>query len=396
MPQENAFSAIICEFDPLHYGHRLLLERAGESGAPVFCVMSGSFVQRGAPAMLDKWTRARLALENGADLVAELPITWACSGAERFAAGGVALAAAFGRGRLFFGSEIPDVGLLRRIAEALLSPEFSQALSCCPQGIGFAARRQMAVESLLGPAAGKALEYPNANLGIEYCKAILRQGAGLEPVAVRREGAGHDSNEPDSTGGAPLSASALRRLTLAGGSLAGLAPESTVRALETARKDGRCAHISYLERPILCKLRSMSSRELSRLPDLSEGLENRLYQAVRRACSLEELYALTKNKRVSHARVRRLVLSAFLGISAPLPAEPPYLRILGATSRGLQALGQLRPALPVVARVKDIEALSPEAQSVFRLEALAGDLYGLASPSPQPPGRDYTERFIKI
>lgn len=368
----------------------MLLDRARAPGVPVFCLMSGNFVQRGAPAMLDKWARARLALLNGADLVIELPLTWACSGAERFAAGGVALAAAFGKGRLFFGSEVPDIKLLWRIAETLLSPEFSRALGVCPPGTGFALRRQLAVESLLGPAAGKALASPNANLGIEYCKAMLLQGAGLEPVAVRREGAGHDSDD------APLSASALRRLTLAGESLAGLAPESTVRALETARKEGRCANISYLERPILCRLRGMSREELSRLPDLSEGLENRLYRAARQACSLEELYALTKSRRVSHARVRRLALSAFLGISAPLPEKPPYLRVLGATSRGLQALGQLKPALPVVARAKDVEALPPEAQSVFRREALAGDLYGLATPAPQPSGRDYTEKLIKL
>lgn len=395
MPPKNTFSAIICEFDPLHHGHRLLLEKAGRSGAPVFCIMSGNFVQRGAPAMLDKWTRARLALESGADLVIELPLSWACSGAELFAAGGVALAATFGQGRLFFGSEVPDIDLLRQIAEVLLSPEFSRALAGCPPGLSFAARRQMAVEGLLGPAAGDALGNPNANLGIEYCKAIIRQSAKLEPVAVLREGAGHGQDEPD-TSGAPLSASALRRLTLAGEDLAGLAPECTVRALESARISGYCADISYLERPILCKLRGMSIGELSRLPDLSEGLENRLYQAIRQARSLDELYAITKNKRVSHARVRRLVLSAFLGITEPLPDLPTYLRILGATSRGWQALGQFKPSLPVVARSRDIEALPPEAQAVFHLEALADDLYGLATPTPRPTGRDYTEKLVNL
>lgn len=395
MPQKNAFSAIICEFDPLHHGHRLLLEKAGCGDAPVLCVMSGNFVQRGAPSMLDKWTRARLALENGADLVAELPLSWACSGAERFAAGGVALAAAFGRGRLFFGSEVPDTRLLQRIAAVLLSPEFSRALADCPQGMGFAARRQRAVEELLGPAAGDVLACPNANLGVEYCKAILAQGAELEPAAVLRQGAGH-GQETAAKEGAPLSASALRRLTMAGESLEGLAPEGTVRALETARRDGLCADISCLERPILSKLRGMSLLELSRLPDLSEGLENRLYRAIRQAGSLEELYALTKNKRVSHARVRRLVLWAYLGLTRPLPDLPPYLRVLGATSRGWQALGELEPVLPVVARSRDIEALPTEAQAVFRLEALADDLYGLATPSPRPTGLDYTQQPVKL
>lgn len=393
MPHKKAFSAIICEFDPLHLGHRLLLEKAGACGAPVFCVMSGNFVQRGAPAMLDKWTRARLALLCGADLVIELPLSFACAGAERFAMGGAALAGAFGPGELFFGSESPDTPLLGEIARVLLSPKFSRALAECPKDMSFAARRQRAVKALLGAEAGEVLGLPNANLGIEYCKAIIKLGALLQPVAVRRQGDGHGQ---DDTGGGMLSASALRKLTLEGGDLKGLAPDCTIEALEAAREEGRCAHISYLERAILCKLRGMSQEELAGLPDLSEGIENRLYRAVKQALSLEELYALTKNKRISHARVRRLVLSAFLGIGAPLPERPPYLRLLGATPRGLRALGELRPPLPIVARGRDVEALPPEAQEAFRLEARADDLYGLATPSPQPAGRDYSEPLAKL
>ena len=393
MPQKNTFSAVICEFDPLHFGHRLLLEKAGEGGGAVVCVMSGAFTQRGAPAMLDKWTRAGLALSNGADLVIELPVTWACAGAERFARGGVALAAALGRGRLFFGSEVPDLPLLRRAAEALLSEEFSRAIRECPPGLSFAARRQLAVEKLLGPAAGEVLCRPNANLGVEYIKAIVSQGADLAPAAVKREGAGHGQ---EGGGGGLMSASGIRKLTLEGGELAGLAPESTVAALEAARIEGLCADISYLERPILCKLRSMSIDELSLLPDLSEGLERRLYRAAREARTLEELYALVKNKRVSHARVRRLAVYAFLGIKKPLPDAPPYLRVLGGTQRGWRALGELSPSLPVVVRSRDVEALPPGARETFRLEVLAGDLCALSTPTPQPAGRDYTQRPVKL
>lgn len=341
--------------------------------------------------MLDKWTRAGLALQNGADLVAELPLSWACSGAERFAMGGVLLASAFGRGALYFGSEVPDTALLKETAKALLSAEFSRALAECPPGLSFGARRQLAVEKLLGPKAGEAVSCPNANLGIEYCKAILKLRAELTPSVVKREGAGHD--EDGGTDG-PLSASEIRRRAFAGEDLQGLAPESTVQALESARSEGRCAHISNLERAMLCKLRSMSREELSLLPDLSEGLENRLYRAAGQARSLDELYTLTKNKRVSHARVRRLALYAFLGLKKPLPKTPPYLRVLGATDRGLRTLGGL--GLPVVVRSSDVDRLPPEAQSVFRLEALADDLYGLASPTPQPSGRDYTEGLIRL
>ncbi len=384
-------NGIIAEYNPFHNGHKYQLEESVRLTNADFTVvvMSGNFVQRGAPAMLDKWTRTRLALSNGADLVVELPLSWACSGAERFAAGGVFLAAALGQGELYFGSEVPDTGLLMETAGALLSEEFSRALRESPPGLGFGARRQLAAEKLLGPRAGEVLSRPNANLGVEYCKAILRLRAPLTPTAIKREGAGHD--EAGSIDG-PLSASEIRRLTLAGDPLSGLAPESTVAALESARREGRCAQLPNLERAILSRLRSMSKEDFAALPDLSEGLENRLYRASRQACSLEEAYSLTKNRRVSHARVRRLVLYAFLGLREPLPESPPYLRALGATNRGLRLLS--RSSLPVVVRSSDINRLPLNSQAVFRQEALADDLYGLASPAPQPSGRDYTEGFI--
>lgn len=205
-------SAIICEFDPLHLGHRLLLDAARASGSLVCCVMSGSFTQRAAPAMLDKWTRARLALENGADLVAELPLSWACAGAERFAAGGVALAAALGAEELWFGSETPDAQRLDRLAEALLSPAFTQALHSQPDaGQSFAVRRQQAAASLLGEEAD-ILAQPNANLAVEYCKAIRRQGASLRPRPIQRQGAGHGQRDEPLPPGQPGYLSARARL----------------------------------------------------------------------------------------------------------------------------------------------------------------------------------------
>ena len=343
--------------------------------------MSGSFVQRGEPAILDKWARARLALLAGADLVIELPLSWACAGAERFARGGVALAGSLpGVNTLVFGSEVPDVPALTQAAGALLSPGFSDALSRLPEdGSSFARRRQRALGALIGEEKAALLEKPNAALGVEYCKAILQLGLPLKPVAFPRSGAPHDG---PAAPGEFLSGSALREKIFAGKDLTGLVPDFTLEMIRQETAAGRCpAALSRLERPILAKLRMMAPEDFAKLPDVSEGLENRLYKAARQAVSLEELYALTKTKRYPHARIRRLVLGAFLGLAGDGPPTPPRLRVLGMTARGAALLKGC--TLPVGTRPDETEAR-------------ADDLYALSTPVAQPCGRSFREGVIKF
>lgn len=392
MPEKMTVSAVICELNPLHGGHMSLLGQAREGPGALVCVLSGHFVQRGEPAILDKWARARLALEAGADLVAELPLPWSCAGAERFARGGVALAAGLGAGRLVFGSECPDTVALVQIARALLSDPFKERLAALPEdGSTFARKRQQALGQLLGPEAASLLGKPNALLGVEYCKAILSMGLGIEPMAVRRTGAGHD--QPGSPGVSP-SASQLRAMLLAGESLEGWVPACTQAVIQEEKGLGRCpASLAYGERAVLSRLRAMGPGDFAQLPDVSEGLENRLYKAARQACSLEEFYALAKSKRTTHARLRRLALGAFLGLHAQLPPLPPYVRVLGMTAVGAGLLKQC--CLPVALRAGDFARLPAAAQGVFMLEVRAGDLYGLCCPRVQPCGRDFTQGVLK-
>lgn len=395
MMEKLKISAVICEFNPLHMGHKLLLDQMKAISDGIVCVMSGNFVQRGEPAILDKWARTRLALQNGADLIVELPLPWACSGAEHFAAGGVALAEALRCDLLVFGSEVPDVSRMDAAAEALLSPKFSESFSEVPdKGLSFAQRREAALHSMLGETASSLLQKPNCILGIEYLKAIRRQNAALTPIAIPREGAGHDRAAENQE---YRSAGELRHLLRTGGKLAGLVPENVCVTLEQLLSSGHCpASLSWLERSILCKLRTMKPEDFSVLPDLSEGLENRLHTAAREARSLEELYSLVKSKRYSHARIRRLVMSAFLEIPSGLPELPLYLRILGMTETGARILKDATPTLPVAVRPVDFERLGGSFANLFRLEARADDLYALAFPTPFPCGRDYTEKLIKV
>lgn len=391
MLRENLpVSAVICELNPLHFGHRALLRQARGEGLLVV-ILSGNFVQRGEPAILDKWARTRLALGAGADLVIELPLPWAMAGAQRFARGGAALAQALGCvDRLVFGSEIADADRIQTAAKALLSPAFSAALANSPEpGEPFARRRERALGELLGEEEAALLRQPNANLGVEYCKALLELGSDIQPVPVLRRGAGHDAPAKD---GELLSGGALRQKILAGESLEGLAPEGTLKILEELSRQGKApVRLDFLERAILCKLRGMGEEDFARLPDLSEGIQHRLSKAVREAGSLEELYALVKNKRVSHARVRRLVLGAFLGLEEDLPKLPPYLRLLGMR-RGAEGL-LASATLPVLSRASQLAARGTDCDSrkIARLEAAADDLYAMACPRPQPCGRTWRE-----
>lgn len=396
MPKKSKISAVICELNPLHLGHRALFRQAKQVSEGIVCILSGNFIQRGEPAVLDKWARCQLALENGADLVLELPLPWACAGAERFAAGGVRLAAALGNvDFLIFGSENPDISAIKKIAEALLSSEFSARLSAFPDaGETFARRREAVLADMLGPEVLPFLRSPNSILGIEYTKALLREHAPITPLAFPRLGAGHDQ-----TANAEefRSAGELRELLRAGKGLDGLAPESTVSLLGELTAQGKCpADLRYLERAVLCKLRSMDASGFAALPDVSEGLENRLTSAARQAGSLEEFFALAKSKRYTLARLRRLALYAFLGVTKDLPASPPYLRVLGMNSVGAYIMREAGSAIPPVSRPADVRKLGGDALRIFELEARADDLYALACPSPQPCGRDYTEKIQKM
>lgn len=393
-PVKTESAAVICELNPPHFGHRALFEAVKEHYEGLVCILSGNFMQRGDAAVLNKWTRAKLALELGADLVVELPLPWACAGAARFAAGGVALATALNSvTALFFGSEVPEISLFGKTALALLSPEFSSQLAALPEtGEPFARRRERVLTTLLGEEVRPLLQSPNAILGVEYCKAILEQDSELVPRVFPRIGAGHDA---PGTQGEFCCASELRERLLRGENLRGLVPEAVDRAIADEKARGLApVELARLEKAIVCKLRTMSLEEFSKLPDLSEGLEHRLYAAARKAGSLLEFYELVKSKRYSHARVRRLTLSAFLGLSSDLPALPPYLRVLGIGKHGEEILAA-GAALPFVSRPALVEQLGGAVQRVFSLESRADDLYALASPTPQPCGRDFSEPLLK-
>lgn len=380
-------AGIITEYNPLHMGHVHLMAEARRLLGPetgILCVMSGNYVQRGDFAIADKAARAAAAVQSGADLVLELPVPWALSSAEGFAAGAVEILKAAGAvTHLVFGSEGGDAGSLVRCAEALCSQDFSPRLrEELKQGDSFPAARQRALEALLSKEDAAALARPNDTLGVEYCKAL--RGSGIRPVAVPRRGAGHDSKT--ATGGF-ASASAVRALLQRGEeeTALSLCAPAMAEAYRAERAAGRApASPALCERALLARLRFLEEEDWAALDQGNEGLYRRFARAARAAGSLAELLEAVKTKRYPLARLRRMVFRAYLGLPPAPPEGPAYLRVLAANERGTALLAgmQKTAALPVLTKPAAVRRLGEEARRLFDLEARADRLYALACPDP--------------
>ncbi len=382
-------AGIITEYNPLHTGHTHLIKeirrRLGEDAA-VICVMSGDFVQRGDFAVVRRQARAKAAVCSGADLVLELPLPWAVSSAERFAEGGVQTLLATGLvTTLAFGSECGDGAALGRVAAALRSEAFPSLLRQeLGRGDGFAAARERAAGILLSQEDAALLQSPNNTLGVEYCKALLRHAAPVQVLTVPRSGAAHDA-EP--AGGEHASASAIRRALEAGrreAALSMMAP-AMAAAYQEEEAAGRAPVFGAVcERAVLARLRGMEEADFAALDEGREGLYRRLYAASRTAVSVQELLETAKTKRYAYARLRRMVLWAYLGLDPhAFPETPPYLRLLAANQTGRQLLSRMKTTatLPILTKPADVRRLGAEAQALFAQEARAVDLYTLAFPA---------------
>ena len=388
-------AGITAEYNPFHTGHAYQISALKAQLGPdtsVVAVMSGSWVQQGRPAVTDKWTRARMALNGGADLILELPTVWAAASAESFARGAVELLCRCGViDTLCFGSETGELAPLLAAAECLDSPDYPEQLrKALEGGASFAAARQAAVEALIGPA-GAALASPNNNLGVEYLRALRSLHSNIKPVTIRREGAAH--NSLDRTGEGFRSATQLRQ-HLAQGEWEAVRPYVPAGNLDILQS-APLADPRLGERAVLACLRKMTAEDWAKLPDAGagEGLPQRLERAGRQCRSLDDFFTLAKTRRYAMARLRRMALWAFLGLTAAdIPDEPPYLRVLGFNARGREVLKQMKTTaqLPILTKPAHARELDGPGRRLFELEAQCTDLYGLFLPQLPPPGQEWT------
>ena len=365
-----------------------MLHRLRENGAEaIVCAMSGNFVQRGEPAIVGKLARAEMALRCGADLVLEIPTPWAAATAETFARGGVEVLRRTGVvTELAFGAECPDVDVLTAVADGLDTEPYRAALKRCRTGnVTFAAARQAVVAEIVGPDRAALLREPNNILAVEYLRCL--RGTGIRPLAVARQGAGHDA--PDAEDGV-ASATHIRQLLRRGETERAISymPVKAAEVLRRELEQGLApAGLDRCERAVLDHLRRMEEEEWARYDGGGEGLYHRLYKAAREAADLDDLLERARTKRYPMARLRRMALAAWLELPRA-PQEVPYLRLLAANDTGRRLLRQMRGA-PVLTKPADVDRLGDAAAELFRRECRWSDLYALTCPRLLPCGADW-------
>lgn len=365
-------TGIICEYNPLHLGHKKQLDavRSLDPDGFIVCLMSGNFVQRGKPAIFDKAIRAKAAILSGADLVLELPITYSLSSAEGFAAGAVSILGRF-CDRLCFGAETADQDTLMQIANALLSDSFQTHLHCqLEQGLSFPTARQAALQDMGLDA--RLLSMPNNILAVEYCKAIISQNSKMKPMVILRQGDYHDP-APDQDN---PSATSLRAMIEAKSSWQDYVPAEAVSCFDNAN----IHTIENGERAILTRLRTMSDAAFEALPYGSEGLWRKLMHACRKYATLDEILTAVKSKRYTRTRLDRMVMCAFLGLTQEdLLMPAPYVRVLALSSKGRQALKVARQTGTFLNIGQSID------HPFYQIELQTTSLYGLFSQTIESP-----------
>lgn len=389
---------VVAEFNPFHNGHKLFIDSIKtDSDAAVVAVMSGNFVQRGEPAIISKFMRAKAAVLSGVDLVLELPLPYSISTAMYFAGGAVETLNSLGVvDTLCFGSEKGSVDPLKSAAKLLNSPELRVALKEeLAKGITFAAARQKALEKISPQFDSTLLEHPNDTLAIEYILAAERLGMQVDFNTIKRIGAQHDSTIKSDT---VCSASELRKSPSLLDLKEPYMPKASYDIFAEEISSKHYSSIYLLDRALVAHLRTITPEKLRLAPDISEGLENKIISAANKFSTMDEILKEVKTKRYTHARLRRIILASYLGVTADLQrATVPYIRVLGMNETGAKvlSLASKHTSLPLIASLKEAEKISNVAANFARLEIKAGDIYSLSLQRPVGGKTEYTNKLFK-
>ncbi len=399
---------IISEYNPFHNGHLYQLEKSKELVNPDYsiCIMSGNFVQRGEPSLIDKWSKAEIAIKCGFDMVIELPTVYAISSAENFAQGAIKILQAFGDVTLSFGSELGNLSILNEFADIFYDEpkEYLTILNHeLDKGLSYPKARENAVLFYLNDIRkySNVLSSPNNILAIEYLKAIKKFKSKILPITIKRIGTEYNSTNIN---GSFASATAIRKLINDNKNIKGLLPKPSFEILNSNIKYGKLVNsIKIFEKEIIYTLRKMSVQEIANLQDVSEGLENLIKQAANSCNNLEDLINSIKSKRYTRSRIQRILLYSILNITKKDIQDSykakSYIRILGVSQHGRSLLSQVssnRLKYPVVTSVKKFmdSKNNKTLKNMLEKDILATNIYTLGYEYGSKANLDYTKKLI--
>lgn len=353
---------VISEFNPFHFGHKYLIDTLHRTFGTVVCVMSGNAVQRGEVAIAEKYLRARIAVENGVDLVVELPFPFCTLSAKDFALSGVSLAASLGAESLGFGCE-DDGEMLIKAASFLTRQKITEYISLHPNLSYPKASKAILEENM--PEYSELMTKPNNILGVEYLRAISEVSPYITPFFVRR------ASEY-------ASSSTLRKAILSGSGA--ILPEKTSLLLENSA----IWETKKLDTTLIASMRLAAGK--NPVYGIDEGSFLRIRDAAMRSTTLEELYANASSPNLTNARIRRTTLFTLFGIGKEYQKKrPSYALVLAANEKGRAYLGENRHyfSIPVLTKPADYLKLSENAKLDFAVSFAADSVLSLAS------GREY-------
>ena len=404
---------IISEYNPFHNGHLHHLNESKKMSHSDYsiAIMTGNFTQRGEPSIVDKWSKTKMAIESGIDLVIELPTVYSISSAENFATGAIKILDSLGIvDYLSFGSECNDISILTDVADVLYNEpaEYKTLLAHeLSKGESFPKAREKALMMYLNDVRrfANVLSSPNNILGIEYLKALKRQKSNITPITVKREGSSHKDNLI-SRSSKIASATARRNLCLSNdfSLLENVLPDSSYTILTESIKMGNIVkNLSAFDKEIIYTLRKMSIEEIANLPDVSEGLEFALKSAANECNSVVELLSIVDTKRYTKTRFQRILLYAILGITKKdmqiSKNIKPYIRVLGFNNKGKGILSEIsknNPKLELVSSVKKFMDKGPNKNLRLMMEKdiWASNVYTLGYEYESKANLDYTNKLI--
>ncbi len=360
----NKTVGIICEYNPFHYGHKYHIEMAKKvAGADsAVCIMSGSMVQRGEPAIFDKWGRAKQAISGGADLVIELPSYYVLQSSDNFAFGAIKILDELSIvDAICFGSETDDINLLKKASEKIQTKEYSDALKeRLSKGFSYPSSSEYALLEVLGEA-DENLFLPNSTLGISYISAIRSLKSSIKPYCIKRDNDYHSFESEDEF----LSAHALRFMIKNGADYSKYAP--SYQGLPTHS-------LEMAESYILGFFRNAKKEDLENIKGYEEGLFSLVQKSAKMCFDVNEFFASCVSKRYTLSRIKRFCMCALLGISGDL--EPDYVRVLGFNKRGRGLIKEIKKKSPLTVVTKTADY---KGSDMFEIDIRATDFASLCS-----------------